>query len=149
VAKEPGASTVRNAAAGVVLTSLGELRTYVQGLCNASPAMAAQLVAAAAMKTVAIAHPHKPVLAATLGVASGSVVLRANKSALVGKTAAHCTFNWEYSLDGKTWLAMLGTPSPETTMTGLTPLATVSFRVSVTTRKTTGAFCQAVSIIVH
>jgi hypothetical protein len=77
-------------------------------------------------------------------------VLRANKYALVGKTAAMCTFNWEYSLDGqKTWVAVLGTPMPATTITGLPALATVSFRVSVTMKKETGAYCQPVSTIVH
>jgi hypothetical protein len=150
IAREPGASADRNAAANVVVTSLGELRTYVQGLCDASPEKAAQLVAAASMKVIVSTPAHKPVIAATLGVASGSVLLRANKHALVGKTSAMCTFNWEYSLDGqKTWITVLGTPVPATTITGLTPLVTVSFRVSVTTKKETGAYCQPVSIIVH
>jgi hypothetical protein len=143
-AKEPGA------AADVVLTSLEAIRTYVQGLCDASPEKAAQIVAAASMKSVVSTPAHKAIIAAMLGVPSGSVRLRANKQALVGKTRAMCTFNWEYSLDGgKTWIAVLGTPVPETTITGLPPLATVSFRVSVTTKKVTGAYCQPVSIIVH
>jgi hypothetical protein len=34
-------------------------------------------------------------------------------------------------------------------LSGLPPLATVSFRVSVTTKKVTGAHCQPVSLIVH
>jgi len=149
-AKVPGASADRNAAAAIVVTSLGEIRTCVQGLCDASPEKAAQIVAAASMKVIVSTPAHKPVIAATLGVASGSVLLRANKHALVGKTSAMCTFNWEYSLDGqKTWITVLGTPVPATTITGLTPLVTVSFRVSVTTKKETGAYCQPVSIIVH
>jgi hypothetical protein len=149
-AKEPGASADRNAAAAVVMTSLGELRTYVQGLCDASPEKAPQLIAAAGMKAVTTTRAQKPVIGAKLGVASGSVTLRANKFALVGKTTASCTFFWEYSVDGqKTWIAAPGTPVPETTVAGLAPLATVSFRVSVTAKKVTGAFCQPVSIIVH
>jgi hypothetical protein len=149
-AKVPGASADRNAAGSVVITSLGELRTYVQGLCDASPEKAAQIIAAASMKAIVTTPAHKAVIAAKLGVPSGSVLLRANKHALVGKTSAMCTFNWEYSLDGgKTWLSVLGTPVPATTIAGLAPLATVSFRVSVTTKKVTGAYCQPVSIIVH
>jgi hypothetical protein len=133
-----------------VLTSLGEIRTYVQGLCDASPEKAAQIVAAASMKAVVTTPAHKAVIAAMLGIASGSVLLRANKHALAGNTRAMCTFNWEYSLDGqKTWIAVLGTPVPATTIAGLAPLATVSFRVSVATKKVTGAYCQPVSIIVH
>jgi hypothetical protein len=148
--KVPGASADRNAAADIVVTSLGELRTYVQGLCDASPEKAAQIVAAASMKVIVSTPAHKPIIGATLGVPSGSVLLRANKHALCGKTSAMCTFNWEYSLDGqKTWIAVLGTPVPATTITGLAPLATVSFRVSVTMKKVTGAYCQPVSIIVH
>jgi hypothetical protein len=73
-AKVPGASADRNAAADIVLTSLGELRTYVQGLCNASPEKAAQIVAAASMKAIVSTPAHKPVIAAMLGVASGSVL---------------------------------------------------------------------------
>jgi hypothetical protein len=150
IAKEPGATADRNAAGDVVITSLEELRTYVQGLCDASPEKAAQLAAAASMKMIVTTPAAKPVIAAKLGVASGSVVLRANKHALVGKTAAMCTFNWEYSLDGqKTWVAVLGTPLAETTITGLPALATVSFRVSVTMKKVMGAYCQAMAIIVH
>jgi hypothetical protein len=149
-AKVPGASADRNAAADVVITSLETIRTYVQGLCDRAPEKAPQLVAAAALKVVVSTPGHKPVIAAKLGVASGSVLLRANKQALVGKTSAMCTFNWEYSLDGqKTWVAVPGTPVPATTLTGLPPLATVSFRVSVTMKKATGAYCQPVSIIVH
>jgi len=149
-AKVPGASADRNAAADIVVTSLDGIRTYVQALCDASPEKAAQLVAAAAMKVIAWNPAHKPILSAKLGVASGSVVLRANKQALVGKTSAACTFNWEYSLDGqKTWVVGLATPVATTTLTGLPPLATVSFRVSVTTKRATGANCQPVSIIVH
>jgi hypothetical protein len=148
-AKWPGASAARNAAADVVMTSLDELRAYVQGLCNASPEQAPQLVAAAAMKAVVSTPAHKPVIAAVLGVASGSVLLRANKYTLAGKTRAMCAFNWGYSLDGqKTWIAVRATPVPETTVVGLPALATVSFRVSVTTKGTTGAFCQPVSIVV-
>jgi hypothetical protein len=65
-------------------------------------------------------------------------------------TAAVCTFHWEYSLDGqKTWIAALATPVAATAIAGLPPLATVSFRVSVTAKKATGAPCQPVSIIVH
>jgi hypothetical protein len=149
-AKVPGASADRNAAADIVITSLGELRTYVQGLCDASPEKAAQIVAAASMKTIASTPFHKPVIAAKLGVAAGSVLLRANKHALCGKTSAMCTFNWEYSVDAqKTWIAVLGTPVAATTIAGLAPLTTVSFRVSVTTKNATGAYCQPVSIIVH
>jgi hypothetical protein len=150
IAKEPGAAADRNAAASVVVTSLEAIGTCVQGLCDASPEKAAQIIAAASMKAIVTTPAHKPILAATLGVASGSVLLRANKHALVGKTSAMCTFNWEYSLDGqKTWITVLGTPVPATTITGLPPLTTVSFRVSVTTKKVTGAYCQPVSIIVH
>jgi hypothetical protein len=130
-AKQPGASADRNAAADVVDTWLGELRTYVQGLCDASPEMAAQIVAAAAMKVVVSTPAHKPVIAAMLGISSGNVALRANKHTLVGKTSAMCT------------------PVAPTTIAGLPLLATVSFRVSVTTKKVTGAYCQPVSIIVH
>ena len=149
-ARVPGASADRNAAADVVISSLGEIRTYVQGLCDASPEKAAQIVAAASMKVIVSTPAYKPILAALLGVPSGSVLLRANKHALVGKTSAMCTFNWEYSLDGqKTWIAVPGTPIPATTIAGLAPLTTVSFRVSVTTKKATGAYCQPVSIIVH
>jgi hypothetical protein len=149
-AKVPGASADRNAAGDVVMTSLEGIRTYVQALCDASPEKAAQIVAAASMKVVVSTRAHKPVIAAMLGVPSGSVLLRANKDALVGKTSAMCTFHWEYSLDGqKTWIAVLATPVATTTLAGLPPLSIVSFRVSVTTKRVTGAYCQPVSIIVH
>ncbi len=145
-----GTVATRNAKLALVVTSLESWRTYVQTLCDANPEQAEAIIAAAGM-TVAKAPAHaKPILGAKLGVASGSVMLAANATLLVGRgVKRHVTFNWQASADGgKTWISAPSTPLATTTLEGLTPLTTYAFRVSVTVSKTAGEWSQAVSILV-
>ena len=59
-------------------------------------------------------------------------------------------FSWEYTTDGKTFLGMPSTPEANTTMSGLTPLTTVGFRVAVTVAKRPmGPWSQVVNILVR
>jgi hypothetical protein len=91
------------------------------------------------------------VLEAKLGTASGSVVLRANETLLVGRgVRKRAAFNWQLSADGgKTWTNAPSTPLASTAIDGLTPLTTYAFRVCVTVSKATGEWSQAVTLLVH
>jgi len=149
VARLPGAVAARDAQAAIVRSSVESLRGYVQSLCDASPALATTLIAAAGMKLAAAAARSKPVLAASQGPVSGTVRLRANRTVLMGKTSHGGFFNWEWSADGKTWTSAPSTTKSETVLTGLTPALTLSFRVSATTSKGPGDWSQVVTLLVH
>jgi hypothetical protein len=149
-ARVPGASASRDAKAAVLVSSLEQARTYVQTLCDAAPEQASTLIAAAAMQAKASPLRNKPVLAALPGVASGSAVLVANRSALVARVTKSVTFLWQSSVDGgKTWSSAAATPLARATVTGFTPATTVSFRVSVVVSTTEGPWSQPVSLLIH
>jgi hypothetical protein len=146
-----GTTAVRNAKRDLLMTSLESWRMYVQSLCDASPEQAEAIITAATMSVAKVPMASKPVLEAKLGTASGGVVLLANETLLVGRgVRKRSSFNWQLSADGgKAWTGVPSTPLATTTIDGLTPLATYAFRVSVTVSKTTGAWSQAVTIVVH
>jgi hypothetical protein len=146
-----GTAATRNAKRDVLVTSLESWRMYVQTLCDANPEQAEALVAAAAMTIAKVPLHAKPVLAARLGVVSGTVTLEANATLLVGRgVKKHAAYQWQYSADGgKTWTNAPATPLASTTIEGLTPLTTYAFRVAATVSKTVGAWSQAVTLIVH
>ncbi len=146
-----GTAAMRNAKREVLVTSLESWRMYVQTLCDASPEQAEALIAAAGMAVGKVAIHAKPVLAAKLGVASGSVRLEANATLLVGRgVRRRACYQWQYSADGgKTWTNAPATPITSTSIEGLTPLTTYAFRVAATVSKTAGPWSQAVTLIVH
>jgi hypothetical protein len=149
VGKVKGAGATRDAKFGVLRTSMESQRMMVQGLCDQSPDQAAALIAAAAMKGVAVGTRHKELLALKNGLPSGTVLLDAN-ARLLDSTSRHKTYNWESTVDGKTFSPMPSTPNPKTSIVNLTPLTTVGFRVSVTVSKQPqGAWSQVVSILVR
>jgi len=145
-----GTVAQRDVSRATLVTSLENLRTYVQTLCDANPEQAEALIAAAAMSVAKSPVHTRPVLEAKLGAQSGSVLLRANATLLVGRgVKKHVAYNWQYSADGgKTWTNAPTTPLASTTIDGLTPLTTYSFRVSATVSKSVGAWSQAITILV-
>jgi hypothetical protein len=146
-----GTAAIRNAKLAILFTTMESLRMYVQTLCDANPEQAEVIITAAGMAIARVPSFHKPALAAKLGTQSGSVILEANATLLVGKNVSKkATFNWEYSAGGgKTWIAAPSTPLTTTTIVGLTPLTTYEFRVCATVSKSTGEWSQAVSLLVR
>jgi len=111
---------------------------------------AASLIEAAGLLVGKIGTHQKAALTAVLTVTQGNVLLEANRTLLVGPDASKkAYFNWQWSLDGKTWTSVTPTPLASTEVPGLTLLSTYSFRVSVTVSKVTGPWSQAVSLLVH
>jgi hypothetical protein len=72
----------------------------------------------------------------------GLVLLIANAGLLVGNTRKKVTFNWQWSLDGKTWTSAASTPLADTEIQNLTLGTTYMFRVSVTISKVAGAWSE-------
>jgi hypothetical protein len=145
-----GSSTVRNTKRNALWSAMGLLRAYVQSLADAlDPEGATALIEAAGLLVATTTPRHKDVLSATL-TTGGVVHLEAFVALLVGPADASkkALFNWQQSLDGKTWTDLHATPLGNTVVLGLTPLTTYQFRVSVTIGTVTGPWSQAVSIFV-
>ena len=64
------------------------------------------------------------------------MVLEVNATVLLGANLHRKHFfNWEYTLDGKTFVTLPSTAEATTTVSGLTALTTAGFRVSATISK--------------
>jgi hypothetical protein len=149
--KAKGSATVRNTKRNALWSAMVMLRAYAQSLADAlDPEGAAALIESAGLVVAATAAKHKDVLTAT--VTTGAIVhLEAYAALLVGPVHASkkVVFNWQQSLDGKTWTDLPATAYASTEVLGLTLLTTYQFRVSVTVGKVAGPWSQAVSVLVH
>jgi hypothetical protein len=149
VGKVPKAAGVRDAARDAVLTTLKALLSLVQCLADAATPEQSKVIIDAAGMTVAGVPTHsKPILAANLAVAAGTVTLAAN-AGLLSKSKRKRTYGWQYTIDGKTWLNAASTGVAHTTISGLPSLTVCGFRVNVTDTLTTTEWSQAVTILVH
>jgi hypothetical protein len=146
-----GAPTgTRNTARDALWSSLHSLKAYVQTLADASPENSFTIVKSSGFKLATKGSHTKPPLDARLTGLSGVVGLVANARALTGGAKKHAAFNWQYSVDGgHTWVALPGTPTASTTVSGLPVMTNVSFRVSVTMAKVVQPWSQVVTIPVH
>ena len=139
----------RDAKRDLVATTLEALRVGVQGLCDANPEQGPTLIQNSGMKAVAAAVRAKPMLAAKLTAQSGVVKLEANAT-LLSTSRKKKTYTWQSTLDGKVFTTVGTTGYARITVTGLTPLTTVGFRVCVTVGDDEpGPWTQIVNIIVH
>jgi hypothetical protein len=149
--RSKGSAKLRNTKRDLVWEAMETLRVYIQGLANAVGAEAAgALIQSGGLLLGGVPTRSKAILTPALTTVGGLVHLEANAGLLKGKAnlARRAMFNWEWSADGKTWNSAPATLFARTDVTGLTPLGTYSFRVSVTVGKVTGAWSQAVSILV-
>ncbi len=92
----------------------------------------------------------KALLAAKCILPSGTVQLDANAS-MLDDTRRKKVFNWRMTPDQeKTFIQLPSTPTGQTIVSGLTPLATVGFQVSVTVHKQPqGPWSATVPILVR
>jgi hypothetical protein len=143
-----GTTSTRNAKAEIVVSSLESLQSYVQQRCDATPDQALVIIEAASMKPRGPRNINKPLLAAKNGTAPGSALLSVHRAALVPVTSRKTNINWQYSLDGKTWISVLSTPYAKTEIDGLPSATTVSFRASATVGKVVGPWTQVVTLLI-
>lgn len=148
-----GAREKRDVQRGLLLTGMGIERTFVQALADANPTHAAALITNAGLVVATSPVHHKALLTLRNGKQSGTVTCDANVGLLVGAGATHPTanrcFNWQYTLDGsKSFITMLSTSGCKTLIQGLTPLATVGVRVSLSNAQGPGEWSQVVTILV-
>jgi hypothetical protein len=137
-----GTRAARDAALTTVISNARQLRVYVQQVVSSNPSQAETIAQNASMTLRKKGASSKSDLSVKQ-IVSGSVkvVAKAVKGA-----KAH---DWQYSTDGgKTWIDAGSTTKSSTTITGLVPGTTVSYRNRVLTTAGRSDWSQAVSAVV-
>jgi hypothetical protein len=137
-----GAAANRNVKLAVVRSDLEHEKAYVQQIADQNPATAEAVIHSAGMAVKKTTLRNKANLAAKLGPVSGSVHL-------VAKSAGYrVAYEWQYSLDQKTWTSAPTTLQAKADLTGLTSGTTYSFRVRPVLKTGEAAWTQIVSLLV-
>lgn len=121
---------------------------YVWTLCLASPEQASLIIQSAGLVSATVRTYEQSPLKVTHGAVSGSVDLDAGVALLMGgRSRKGKFFSWQWTTDGgQSFHDAPSTSFGKTTIASLTPLATVGFRVKVTTGKDPGTWSAIVSI---
>jgi hypothetical protein len=149
--KGMGLAAIRDTKVNALWTAMQSIKTYVQGLCDATDAASAiALIEQAGLVVARTAKPTKLLLAATFVPATGLVHLAVNAKLLIGKhTQKKTTFTWSWSSDsGKSWTAGVTTGYASAEIPNLPP-GTYQFRVFATVGKVPGEPCQPVGLTIH
>jgi hypothetical protein len=147
-----GTAAARNVQLGLLVGMMETEQLYVQGVADtsATPDQAMSTIQAGGLTVALVGHHTKAILAVTQGPQSGSVVLVANATALGASRQRKTFFNWQSTIDGKTFVSLPSTPKATTTLASLTPLTTYGFRVSVTNSEgVAGEWSQIVFFLVR
>jgi hypothetical protein len=143
-ARTRGAAAVRNDKRAALVKLLEQLKAYIQKQADANLESAAATIQSAGVSVKKPSTHGKRVFAAKVGAVIGSVKVTAER------VAARAGYEWQYSTDGgKTWVSAPTTLQAKTTVTGLTPGATVSFRYRTVTKTGEGDWSQPTAILVH
>jgi hypothetical protein len=146
-AKPRGLASVRDTKRDDVWTAMQTLRIYVQSLADGLAAPAAiALIESAGLLVAGVPIYVKPFLEAKPTTLPGVVHIIANAGLLTGKSFKSAAFNWQWSTDGKIWSSLPSTPLADTEMTGVAPMTTYYFRVSVTMARVVGEWSQPTSV---
>jgi hypothetical protein len=139
--KTLGTVQVRDAKRKTLVSDLHQLQAYVQQIANQNPDNAESIVVSAGMGVRQSSARAKPDIAVK-ALTSGSVQLSAK--ALPGNRA----HEWQYSTDGKTWVAAPPTTKASTVITGLQSGVITYFRHRSIATTGTGDWTAPVSIAV-
>jgi hypothetical protein len=140
--KAPSTASQRDVKRAKVVQDLRHIRDYVQGVVEASPSDAITTAESAGMRIKKQSARSKQALDVKDGAVTGT-------ASLVAKAVASiATYFWRCSLDGKTWTSAPETMKAATTVVGLTPGQSYSFRVRTLTRAGASDFSQVVVHIV-
>jgi hypothetical protein len=143
LARAKGAVATRNEKRAALIQLVQQLKGNIQIAADASPDNSASIIQGAgiAVRKTPVRAPR--VFAAKPGAVSGTVDLETDAA------ARRASYEWEYSLDGgKTWVTAPTTLQAKTSVPGLTPGATVTFRYRPVTKTGEGNWSQPTSIIV-
>jgi hypothetical protein len=118
-----GAAATRNVKLATVRSDMEQHKAYVQVVADANPSSSEAVIHSAGMAVKKLTARNKPDLAVTPGPVPGT-------AHLVAKSAGHrSAYEWQFSLDQKTWTAMPVTLQAKTDVSGLTSATTYAFRV--------------------
>jgi hypothetical protein len=137
-----GAAEARDAKLLVLHNDLLHLMGYVQGVASASPASADAIIQSAGMAVRKVTLHTKGPITVKLGTVSGSVKLSAKS------VAPRACYEWQYSIDQKTWTEVPPTLKAKADIVGLTPATAYFFRFRGVTKLGTGDWSQVVSLLV-
>ena len=144
LSRTKGAATLRNERRNALVNQLAKLKNHVQTTADANLETSASIIQGAGLAVQKNRVRPPRVFAAKPGAVSGSVTLLAQSA------ARRASYEWQYSIDaGKTWLASPSTLQSTTTVSGLTPGATVLFRYRPVTKVGEGDWSQPSSLIVQ
>lgn len=143
LARTKGSTETRNAKLATVRADLEHEQSYVQQVANAAnPSDAEAIIKSAGMSVRKKTSLSKGELAATQGAVSGSVTVSA-------KAVSHrACYEWQYSIDQKTWTSGPPTLQSRTELSGLTPATVYFFRFRAVTKAGEGDFSPIVSLLV-
>jgi hypothetical protein len=141
--KVTGAVAARDEKRAALVTVMHELKASVQKAADANREQAPALIQGVGMIVKKAAVRPKRVFDAKQGAVSGSIHL-------VAASAGHrASYEWELSTDGgKTWVIAPATLQAKTTMTGLQPGASTSFRYRPVTKTGAADWSQPIALIV-
>ena len=123
----PGAIATRDARRAALVTLLQSLRMHVQVVADGRAKDGAAIESAGmAVKKTADRPPR--IFAALAGPASGTVTL------IAPSAGGRASYNWQYSLDGETWIDLASTLQAKTTLSGQTPGTVLQFRYRAVTK---------------
>jgi len=144
LARTKGAVATRNEKHVQLANMLHSLKASVQTAADANREAAPGLIESCGMTVKKANARQKQAFAAKQGPVSGSVKVT---SPSAGRRAS---YEWGMSTNaGQTWTVLPSTLQARTSVTGLTPGATVSFRVRPVTKAGEGDWSQPTAILVH
>jgi hypothetical protein len=148
-----GLAEARDVQIDILWGMMSSQLVYMQSVADAAsnPAQAVQTLKEGGVEITLLGGRNKAILAAAQSQAGAPVVLDANAKVLLGENLHRKhLFNWEYTLNGTTFIALPTTPEATTTVSGLTALTTVGFRVAVTvTKSLMGPWSPVVNFLVR
>ena len=151
LARAKGAAQDRNAKLAVVKGDLEKLKSHVQGVADAAnPTDAASIILSAGMAVRKVTLHAKAALAVRQGSVRPLVPAVSGTVSLTAKSAApKAAYNWQYSIDQKTWTSLPQTLKAKTGVSGLTAGTIYFFRSQALTPKGgEGDWGQVVSFLV-
>lgn len=137
-----GKTAVRDAALRVLRGLMNRVKAYVQGIADENPERAASIILGSGMFVQGKRGAGKEPFEVRPGDVAGSVML-------IVKAAGHrASYEWQRSLDGKTWTGAGKTLQAKIVIVGL-PSATVCFfRYRVVTRAGQGDWSAPIPFLV-
>jgi hypothetical protein len=137
-----GAAANRDLRLEAVIADLHALKFGVQVIADANPASAAAIIQSAGMAVKVVVPRQRQAASVKQGPVSGSVRLTAQ---VAGRNVC---YEWQWSVDGKTWTNAPSTMVSRTTVSGLTVGTNYEFRYRTVTRAGEGDYSQPISFLV-